>query len=75
VNTLLVLFVAELFVIAALWHNKPARSDREHESGRPDPAVLFSLRSQNLRKPALSVQVQATIERPQSEQQIQVSTI
>jgi len=42
VNALFVLFVAELFVIAAMWHNKSPRSEREHESGRPDPAVLFS---------------------------------
>jgi hypothetical protein len=42
VSALLVLFVAELFVIAAMWHNKSSRSEREHESGRPDPAVLFS---------------------------------
>ena len=42
-NALMVLFVAELFVIGAMWHNKSARSEREHESGRPDPAVLFSL--------------------------------
>ena len=41
-NALLVLLVAELFVIAAMWHNKSARSVMERESNRPDPAVLFS---------------------------------
>ena len=74
-NALLVLFVAELFVIAAMWHNKSARSGMERESERPDPAVLFSRRSQNLRKQALSMHMQATIERPQSEQQMKESTI
>jgi hypothetical protein len=42
VNDLFVLFMAELFVIAAMWHNKSARSGMERESERPDPAVLFS---------------------------------
>jgi len=42
VNALLVLFVAESFVLAAMWHNKSARSGMERESERPDPAVLFS---------------------------------
>ena len=41
-NALLVLLVAELFVIAAMWHNKSARSVMERESNRPDPAVLIS---------------------------------
>ena len=41
-NDFFYLFVAELFAIAAIWHNKSPRSEREHESGRPDPAVLFS---------------------------------
>jgi hypothetical protein len=42
VNDLFALYVAELFVIAAIWHNKTARSGMERESERPDPAVLFS---------------------------------
>ena len=74
-NALFVLFAAELFVIAAMWHNKSARSEREHESGRPDPAVLFSHRSPNLQKQALFGQVQRTVERSQSKQQMKESTI
>jgi hypothetical protein len=75
VNALLALYVAELFVIAAMWHNKSARSGMERESERPDPAVLFSRRSPNLRKQDLSVQVQMTVKRPQSKQQMKESTI
>ena len=41
-NALVFLFVAESFVFGAMWHNKSARSGMEHESERPDPAVLFS---------------------------------
>lgn len=74
-NSLFVLFVAELFVIAAMWHNKSARSGMERESERPDPAVLFTRWSPNLRKQALSVQVQMTVKRPQSKQQMRGSTI
>jgi hypothetical protein len=74
-NALFALYVAELFVIAAMWHNKPARSGMERESERPDPAVLFSRRSPNLRTQALSVQVQIIAERPQSKQQMRESTI
>jgi hypothetical protein len=75
VNALFALYVAELFVIAAMWHNKPARSGMERESERPDPAVLFSRRIPNLRKQALSVQVQTTVEQPQSKQQMKESTV
>lgn len=74
-NALFALYVAELFVIAAMWQNKSAQSEREHESGRPDPAVLFFRWNVNLRKPALFVQVQATVERPRSKQQMRGSTI
>jgi len=41
-NALFVLFVAELFAFGAIWHNKSPRSEREHDSERPDRAVLFS---------------------------------
>jgi hypothetical protein len=75
VNALVFLFVVESFVFGTMWHNKSPQSEREHESERPDRAVLFSRRSPNLRKQALSVQVQTTVERPQSKQQIKVSTI
>jgi hypothetical protein len=75
VNALLVLFVAELFVIAAMWHNKSARSGMERESERPDPAVLFSRRRSNLQKQAPFVQVQPTVERSQSKQLMKESTI
>ena len=74
-NALFALYVTELFVIAAMWHNKSARSGMEHESERPDSAVLFSRRSPNLRKQALSVQVQMTVKQPQSKQQMEESTI
>jgi len=75
VNALFVLLVAESFVFGAMWHNKSARSGLERESERPDPAVLFSSRNPNLRKQALSVQVQMTVEQPQSKQQMRGSTI
>ena len=74
-NDFFYLFVAELFVFASMWHNKSARSEREHESGRPDPAVLFSRRSANFRKQALSLHVQTIAERHQSEQQLRGATI
>ena len=74
-SALVFLFVVESFVFGAMWHNKSPQSEREHESERPDWAVLFSRRSPNLRKQALSVQVQTTVERPHSTQQIKVSTI
>lgn len=74
-NALFVLFVAELFVIAAMWHNKSARSGMERESERPDPAVLFSHRSSNFQKQAPFVQVQPTVERSQSKQLMKESTI
>ena len=69
-NALLVLLVAELFAFGAMWHNKSPRSEMEHESGRPDPAVLFSRRSPVFRKQALSAPVRTIVERPQSKQQI-----
>jgi hypothetical protein len=75
VNDFFYLFVAELFVIAAMWHNKSPRSEREHESQRPDPAVLFSRRSPVFRKQALSVPVRTIVERPQSKQQLRGATI
>ncbi len=74
-NALLVLLVAELFVIAAMWHNKSARSGMERESGGPDPAVLFSRRSANIRKQALSLRVQTIVERRQNKQQMKGSMI
>ena len=42
VNDFFYLFVAVLFVLALMWHNQSPRSEKEHESGRPDPAILFS---------------------------------
>jgi hypothetical protein len=75
VNALVFLFVVESFVFAAMWHNRSPRSEREHESERPDRAILFSRRSPDLRKQAQSVQVQTTVERPQSKQQMKGSTI
>jgi hypothetical protein len=41
-NPLYFLIVAELFVIGWMWHDKSARSEDERDSGKPDPAVLFS---------------------------------
>jgi len=74
-NDYFYLLVAELFVFALMWHNQSPRPDREHESGRPDPAVLFSRRSANFRKQALSLHVQTIVERPQSKQQLRGATI
>jgi len=42
VNTLFVLFVAELFAVAAMWHDKSPRSETERDGETPDPSVLFS---------------------------------
>ena len=53
----LFLFVAELFAFGLMWHNKTALSERERESESPEPAVLFSRRSTNSRKPAPAAQV------------------
>ncbi len=72
---LIFLFVVESFVFGAMWHNKSARSGMERESERPDPAVLFSRRSANFRKQALSLHVQTIVERPQGKQQLRGSTI
>ena len=74
-NDFFYLFVAELFVFGAMWHNKSARSGIERESGRPDPAVLFARRSTNFRKQALSLHVQTIVERPQGKQQLRGATI
>ena len=41
-NALFILFVAESFVFALMWHNKLPRSEKAHESERPDRAVLFT---------------------------------
>ena len=73
-SALFLLFVAESFVFAAMWHNKSPRSEREHEREKPDPAVLFARRSANVRKPALSVEVRTTVERPPSKQQMKASS-
>lgn len=35
------LFVAELMAFGLMWHNKPSRPERDHESGDPDPALMF----------------------------------
>jgi len=59
-NVLFVLFVAEAFVFAAMWHNESLQS----ETGKPDPAVLFSHRSAVFRKPARPVKTQTIAERP-----------
>jgi hypothetical protein len=75
VNDFFYLFVAELFVFGAMWHNKSARSGMERESERPDPAVLFSRRSAHFRKQVLSLHVQTIVERPQGKQQLRGSTI
>ena len=74
-SALFLLFVAESFLFAAMWHNKSPRSEREHKSEKPDPAVLFFRRSANIRKPALSAEVQTTVERPPTKQQIKGSTM
>ena len=73
-SALFLLFVAESFVFAVMWHNKSPRSEREHESEKPDPAVLFSRRSANVRKPALAVEVRTTVERPPSKHQMKAPT-
>lgn len=44
-NPLFVLFVAELFALGLMWHNKSARPELDRESEKPDPAVLFSERN------------------------------
>jgi hypothetical protein len=44
VNALVFLFVVDSFDFGAMWHNKSPRSEREHESERPDRAVWFSRR-------------------------------
>jgi hypothetical protein len=74
VNTLILLLVAVLFVVAAMWHNKSPRSEGEHESETPDPAVLSSRRSVNSGKQARSVPVETQVERPRIKQRIGVST-
>jgi hypothetical protein len=65
VNALLVLFVAELFVIAAMWHNKSARSGMERENKRPDPAVLFSHMRTSKQKANEQYQSAPTVHSPQ----------
>jgi hypothetical protein len=65
VNALLVLFVAELFVIAAMWHNKSARSGMERENERPDPAVLFSHMRTSKQKANEQYQSAPTVHSPQ----------
>jgi hypothetical protein len=65
VNSLFFLFVAELFVIAAMWHNKSARSGIERESERPDPAVLFSHMKTSKQKTHEQYQSAPTIHSPQ----------
>ena len=41
-NPLYFLIIAESFVVGWMWHNKSARHGGEHQSDKPDPAVLFS---------------------------------
>jgi hypothetical protein len=53
----LFVFVAESFAFGLMWYNKSARSERERESERPEPAVLFSRRSIHSRKPAKLAQM------------------
>jgi hypothetical protein len=60
VSALFLHFVAESFVFAVMWHNKSPRSEREHGSEKPDPAVLFTRNSANVRKPALYVEARTT---------------
>ena len=64
-NDLFALYVAELFVIAAIWHNKTARSGMERESERPDPAVLFSRMRTSKQKAKEQDQSAPTIYSPQ----------
>ena len=64
-NALLALFVAELFVIAAMWHNKSARSGMERESERPDPAVLLSSMRTSKQKANDRDQIAPTVHSPQ----------
>jgi hypothetical protein len=68
VNDFFYLFVAELFVIAAMWHNKLARSGMERESERPDPAVLFSCVRPSKQKANEQHQSAPTVHSPQDEQ-------
>jgi hypothetical protein len=52
VTAFLFLLVAESFAFGLMWHNETARSEVRRESESPEPAVLFSRRSTNSRKPA-----------------------
>ena len=65
VNALFVLFLAELFVIAAMWHNKSARSGMERENERPDPAALFSHMRTSKQKANEQYQSAPTVHSPQ----------
>ena len=48
---LLSLFVGETLVFALFWHNWSPRSERERESEKRHPAVLFSRRSLHSQPP------------------------
>ena len=77
--SLLFLFVAESVVGALMWHNGSPRSEREHESENPDPAVLCSRRSLNPQKPPVPSEGRSEPARPQKvppcKQQMKDSTI
>ncbi|HMD54937.1 MAG TPA: hypothetical protein VKJ65_10345, partial [Phycisphaerae bacterium] len=51
-----------MVLFAAMWHNQPPRSGRKDTSEKPDPAVLFSRKSSEFPKTALSVTVQPITE-------------
>ena len=64
-NALVFLFVIESFVFGAMWHNQSPRSEREHESGRPDPAVLFSRMRTSKQRANAQHQSAPTVHSPQ----------
>jgi hypothetical protein len=50
VNDLYLLFVVVTVLFAAMWHDQPAQSGRKATGEKPDPAVLFSRKSNKLPK-------------------------
>jgi len=60
-----VLFVVESFVFGAMCHNKSARSGRERESAKSDPAALFSRMRTSKQKANEQYQSAPTVHSPQ----------
>lgn len=64
-DALFVLFVTELFAIAAMWRDQSSRSGMERENARLDPAVLFSRMRASKQKANEQDQSAPTIHPPQ----------